>query len=98
MDNTNPADMSNEDLEKDMEQKNNEKTGQEHVQKTTATEGRILDPSEDPASVQNISSGKAQELDSAGNIKTEDSQDGSGPDPEDIDLWENDDKGDKMSS
>jgi hypothetical protein len=98
MDNTNPAEMSNEDLEKDMEKKNKENTGQEHVKKTTATEGKILDPSEDPASVQNMApAGKEAKLDSHGNIITEDSQDGSMPDPEEVDLWENNDDGDKIS-
>jgi hypothetical protein len=98
MDNDNPAEMSNEDLEKDMQQKNQEnKDNQEHVSKSSASEGQLLDPSKDPASVHNLSSGAATELDSAGNIKYEGNQDGSMPDPEETGLWENKDTGDKMS-
>ena len=103
MDNNNPAEMSNQDLENDMEQKNHNSRNQENVKKTTASEGKLLDPSNDPASVQNLSSGKQTELDSSGNIKSdnvksEGNQDGSMPDPEEVDLWENNDTGDKMSS
>ena len=87
--------MSNEDLENDMKQNDEKK---ENVKTTTASEGKLFDASEDPASVQNLSSGSASELDSAGNIKTGGNQDGSMPDPEEVDLWENKDTGDKVSS
>ncbi len=90
--------MSNEDLEKDMQQKNLGTGGQQHVKKTTATEGDLLDPSEDPGSIHNICSSPEQaKLDASGNLITEDSQDGSLPDPESVDLWENNDDDDKMS-
>ena len=93
MDMNNPAEMSNEDLEKDMEQKNQEAKAsgnQEHVNKSTAAEGDLISPSEDPAS--------APQVDASGFIVDEDSQDGSMPDPEALDSWEsNDDDADKVS-
>lgn len=92
--------MSNEDLEKDMEQRNAKTSGnQEHVNKSSASEGSLLHPSEDPASVKNlVPEDKEAKLDPTGNIITEeDSQDGSMPDPEEAKLWENKDDSDKMS-
>jgi hypothetical protein len=92
MDNNNPAEMSNEDLEKDMEQRNKEtsKGSQEHVQKSTASEGELLTPADDLAA--------APKVDASGFIVDEDSQDGSLPDPEALDSWEtNDDDPDKIS-
>ena len=86
MDTNNPAEMSNADLEKDMEQKNREAKAngnQEHVNKSTAAEGDLISPAEDPAS--------APKVDSNGFIVNEDSQDGSMPDPEALDTWESDD-------
>ena len=95
MENDNPAEMSNQDLEKAMEQSGSE----ELVNKSSASEGKLLTPENDPASVQNLGvEGTAGKLDSAGNIITEDSQDGSLPDPEEVKLWEADDSGDKTSS
>ena len=93
MDTNNPAEMSNDDLEKDMEQKNQEAKesgNQEHVNKSSAAEGELLTPEQDPAS--------APKVDSNGFIVDEDSQDGSMPDPEALDAWEtNDDDPNKVS-
>ena len=91
--------MSNEDLEKDMEQKKQETSGnQEFVNKSSASEGKLLDTSNDPASVENISgTGEEVKLDASGGIVSEDSQDGSGPDPESMSQWESNDSGDKMA-
>ena len=49
MDNNNPAEMSNEDLEKDMEQRKLETpTGnQEKLNKSTAAEGTLKTPEQD---------------------------------------------------
>ena len=87
MDNNNPAEMSNEDLEKEMEQKNEEvksEMNQENVKKTTASEGTLKSPSEDQHSVEKLSA---------------ESHDGSMPDPEELSTWEsNDDDPNKISS
>ncbi|GEO08017.1 hypothetical protein SAE01_05130 [Segetibacter aerophilus] len=93
MDNNNPAEMSNEDLEKDMQQRNDEdgKGNQEHVQKSTATEGELLTPATDPAS--------APKIDASGFIVDENAHVGNMPDPEALDSWEsNDDDPNKLSS
>jgi hypothetical protein len=92
MDTNNPAELSNEDLENDMEQKNREAKqagNQEHVNKSSAAEGELISPEQDPAS--------APKVDSQGFIVDEDSQDGSMPDPEALDTWEADDDPDKIS-
>lgn len=84
MDNNNPAEMSNEDLEKDMEMKNEETTGnQENVSKTTAAEGTLKTPDEDESSKINLTG--------------DEKHNGNMPDPEAVSQWENNDTGDKMS-
>ncbi len=52
MNNDNPAEMSNEDLEKDTQQRNLETpTGnQENLNKSTAAEGTLKTPEEDESS------------------------------------------------
>jgi hypothetical protein len=50
MEKNNPNNMSNEDLEKDMQQlssENNATGNQEHVNKSTAAEGDLIDPDQD---------------------------------------------------
>ncbi len=50
MEDNNPNNMSNEDLEKDMQQlssENNLTGNQEHVNKSTATEGTLIEPEQD---------------------------------------------------
>lgn len=81
MDNQNPATMSNEDLEKEAEKNRKASQGQENVQKTTAAEGNLISPEDDKWSKSAI----------------EDSHDGSMPDPESVEEWENKDRGDKMA-
>jgi hypothetical protein len=94
MDTNNPAEMSNEDLEKDMDQKNQEAKesgNQEFVNKSTASEGELMTPAEDPAS--------APKVDAQGFIIEEASHNGSIPDPESLNHWEkNDDDPNKISS
>jgi hypothetical protein len=82
MNNDNPAEMSNEDLEKDMQQRNDEdgKSNQEFVQKSTASEGDLKTPGTDQAAVQKV--------DASGFIIDEIKHDGSMPDPEALDHWE----------
>ena len=108
MANDNPAEMSNQDLENDMEQKNSELTkgNQETVNKSTAAEGDLITPDQDEASRINMTTAykadEEQDLDDL--IHTQaaeevDSQDGSIPDPEEIGNWEsNDDDINKISS
>lgn len=58
MDNNNPAEMSNMDLEKDMQQKNevdNNSLNDENVNKSTASEGTLITPDEDESSKINMS-------------------------------------------
>jgi hypothetical protein len=90
MNNNNPAEMSNEDLEKDMEQKNLEtpKGNQEKLNKSTAAEGTLKTPEQDESSKEN---GQAAEKEA--------SDLGTMPDPEALDNWEsNDDDPNKISS
>jgi hypothetical protein len=104
MDNNNPAEMSNEDLEKDMEQRNKEAKlsgNQEHVNKSTASEGTLITPDQDEASVVHnpaYNELEEQDLDDLVHAESEDSQDGSLPDPEELDLWERNDDPNKISS
>jgi hypothetical protein len=99
MDNNNPAEMSNQDLENDMQQKTAETKGnQEHVNKSSAAEGTLKEIDEDEAtraSVRSVYKGdEEQDLDDLVHTQaTEalDSQDGSLPDPEALDHWEMDD-------
>ena len=100
MNNNNPAEMSNEDLEKDMQQKN-----QEHTNKSTAAEGTLKTVESDESSKINkdtvYKSDQEQDMDDLVHTKaaeSADSQDGSIPDPEEVGNWENnDDTTDKFS-
>ena len=92
MSNENPAEMSNADLEKDMEQRNLEtpKGNQEKLNKSTAAEGTLLTPDQDPFSKSNLRK-TSNQSDDPQLTSDEDSQDGSGPDPEAMSNWENND-------
>jgi hypothetical protein len=83
MENNNPNNMSNEDLEKDMQQKNMEndlRGSQENVKKTTAAEGELITPEIDPH--------KSADLNNTSDIDDLVHQDGSAPDPESLSLEE----------
>ena len=101
MNNNNPAEMTNEDLEKDME--NYKSTGnQEDVSKSTAAEGTLKTPDEDQSSAVNLhtayDAGTEQDLDDLVHRKAEeDSHNGNLPDPEDIPAWEDEDDDNKIS-
>ncbi len=105
MENNNPAEMSNEDLEKDQQQfdQNQQSGNQEHVKKSSATEGSLLTPENDPSSIDKIHAVTQPNTEIATeeyaqSAEDEDSQDGSMPDPEELDQWEtNDDNPDKIS-
>jgi len=100
MDNNNPAEMSNEDLEKDMQEK------RQNESKSTAAEGTLKTPVQDESSkIQRDTVYKVdeeQDLDDLVHTKAaaaEDSQDGSIPDPEEVGNWENNEMdADKISS
>ncbi len=79
MENNNPNNMSNEDLEKDMQRPGSEKAtgGQEHVKKSTASEGTLIEPEQDPHQKE-IGGGEGGE-------------DGSLPDSEELSLREEED-------
>jgi hypothetical protein len=107
MNNDNPAEMSNQDLENDMQQNQPKNTtgNQENVSKSSAAEGTLKSPESDEGSKTKIgshSSGRDErDLDDLVHSQSEpeDSQDGSLPDPEAIDDWEsNDDDVNKISS
>ena len=108
MENDNPANMSNEDLENDMDQRNSQmsKGNQEKVNKSTAAEGELKTPDLDESSRINMHTvykvDEEQDLDDLVHTQaTEeiDAQDGSMPDPEEIGNWEsNDDDINKISS
>lgn len=101
MNNNNPAEMTNEDLEKDME--NNKSSGnQENVSKSTAAEGILKTPDEDQSSAVNqhtaYKADNEQDLDDLVHRRSqEDSHNGNLPDPEDIPTWEDEDDDNKMS-
>ena len=103
MDNNNPAEMSNNDLEKDMQNRNQDDLAEqrEKTNKSTAAEGDLIDPSEDKHSIHNVRpvSGEERDLDDLVHSAAddEDSQDGALPDPEEIDNWERRDDPNKIS-
>lgn len=104
MDSQNPADMSNQDLENDMQGSGDATKGnQEKVNKSTAAEGTLISPDEDQSSKTNIQSqfkdDTEQDPDDLVHSGAEDkSQDGSMPDPETLDNWEsNEDDDNKIS-
>ncbi len=89
MDNNNPAEMSNIDLEKDMQQKNEESNNvenEENVNKSTAAEGTLKTPDEDESSKINMSTAykesEEQDLDDLVHTRAKESHNGSLPDPE----------------
>ena len=93
MDNNNPAEMSNTDLEKDMQQKNeegNDFKNEENVNKSTAAEGTLKTPDEDESSKINMSTAykqdEEQDLDDLVHAKAKESHNGSLPDPEEVKL------------
>lgn len=105
MDNNNPAEMSNEDLEKDMQQRsaeNNTTGNQENVNKSTAAEGTLKTPEQHEATALTTNSYnpmEEQDLDDLVHKQAqEDPQDGSLPDPDVIPEWEDEDDENKISS
>ena len=88
MENNNPNNMSNQDVEKDMQlsSENNLQGNQENVNKSTASEGTLIEPEQDPH--------QKQAVDYFGNIKSDSNntqdggEDGSLPDPEELSLEE----------
>lgn len=93
MDNNNPAEMSNMDLEKDMKQKNegdNNSLNDENVNKSTASEGTLITPDEDESSKINMSTAdkinEEQDLDDLVHVRATESHGGSLPDPEEAKL------------
>lgn len=100
MDNQNPAEMSNSDLENEMKNNNKDSGNQELVNKSTAAEGNLIDPSKDPHSVNRVKPAGDDERDLDDLVHTsedEDSQDGSLPDPEELGDWERRDDPNKIS-
>ena len=92
MDNNNPAEMSNSDLEKDMQQKNEDAhfENKEDANKSTAAEGTLKTPEEDESSKINMSTvykeNEEQDLDDLVHTRAKESHDGSLPDPEEAKL------------
>ncbi len=93
MDNNNPAEMSNIDLEKDMKQKNEESDAldnEENVNKSTAAEGTLITPEEDESSKINMSTAykqdQEQDLDDLVHTRAKESHNGSLPDPDEAKL------------
>lgn len=104
MDNNNPAEMSNADLERDMQQ--NKLTGnQEDVSKSTAAEGVLKTPPQDASSAVHHhtarNQGDEQDLDDLVHKQgAENIHNGNLPGPDDIPEWEDEeiDGDDKISS
>ncbi len=93
MDNNNPAEMSNIDLEKDIKQKNEESDAlmnEENVNKSTAAEGTLITPEEDESSKINMSTAykqdQEQDLDDLVHTRAKESHNGSLPDPDEAKL------------
>lgn len=93
MENNNPAEMSNNDLEKEMQQKNeadNASVNDENVNKSTAAEGALKTPEEDESSKINMSTvykqDEEQDLDDLVHTRAKESHNGSLPDPEEAKL------------
>jgi hypothetical protein len=82
MNNQNPAEMSNEDLENDMD--NKKPSNQEKVKKSTAAEGDLISPENDENSKDNIAS-------------ADPTQDGNLPDPDEAGDWEKREDPNKIS-
>ena len=93
MDNSNPAEMSNIDLEKDMKQKNEKESNSlndENVNKSTAAEGTLITPEEDQSSKINMSTAykkdEEQDLNDLVHERANESHSGTLPDPEQAKL------------
>lgn len=93
MNNNNPAEMSNNDLEKDMQQKNKEgdaSINEENVNKSTAAEGTLKTPEEDESSKINMSTAfkesEEQDMDDLVHSRAKESHNGNMPDPEEVKL------------
>jgi hypothetical protein len=93
MDNSNPAEMSNIDLEKDMKQKNEKESNSlndENVNKSTAAEGTLITPDEDESSKINMSTAykkdEEQDLNDLVHERANESHSGTLPDPEQAKL------------
>jgi len=90
MNNNNPAEMSNSDLEKDMQQNNeNASITSEDVNKSTA-EGTLQTAEEDESSKINMSTAfkanEEQDLDDLIHVRAQEAHNGSMPDPEEAKL------------
>ena len=81
----NPAEMTNNDLENDMNHKN-----EEDLSKSTAAEGVLKTPDEDESSKINMTTAfkenEAQDLDDLVHTQAKESHNGSLPDPEEVKL------------
>jgi hypothetical protein len=104
--NNNPAEMTNQDLEKEMQNNNyqDKATGnQEDVSKSTAAEGTLKTPAEDQSSAVNphtaYNADTEQDLDDLVHRRAEEEvHNGNLPSPEDIPAWEDEDDDNKISS
>lgn len=90
MNNNNPAEMSNSDLEKDMQQNNeNASISGQDVNKSTA-EGTLQTAEEDESSKINMSTAfkanEEQDLDDLIHVRAQEAHNGSMPDPEEAKL------------
>jgi len=104
MNDNNPAEMSNQDLEKDMDNSNMGARNQEKVSKSTAAEG-VLKTTSTGNSSSAVghhtagSTGNEQDLDDLIHRQAEEeTHNGNLPNPEDIPAWEDDDDLNKISS
>jgi hypothetical protein len=92
MDNNNPAEMSNMDLEKDMQQRNREDdfVNDEDVSKSTAAEGTLKNADADESSKVGMSTeykkDEEQDLDDLVHVRAKEGHNGSLPDPEEAKL------------
>ncbi len=98
--NNNPAEMSNEDLENDMKG-NNPVQNQENVNKSTAAEGELKTPAEEPSSAvaheTTFNSNKEQDIDDLVHRQAEEKHNGTMPDPEEVSNWEDRENLDKIT-
>lgn len=93
MENNNPSEMSNTDLENDMQQKKKQGdafVNEENVNKSTASEGTLKTPEEDESSKINMSTAykdsEEQDLDDLVHVRAKEGHNGSLPDPEEAKL------------
>ncbi len=97
--------MSNEDLEKEMndiKKESDAQGNQEFVSKSTAAEGTLPAMDDEPSSAiaheTTFSNEKEQDLDDLVHRQAEEKHNGTMPDPEEVSTWENRDTLDKMGS